>query len=316
MGRITKVIAGIGLLFFMISKSFIYEMVVLRKWDRQYARYNYFIGLSDFHDRTNKINDVQLSDLSEILKKCYPGSLYVGAEDISSPAKSGSTSCGRFFVHARGGVLAGFSKLCKDLKMNLENFEYRYCRVASLGPVLNNLNSDPNIFPSVKETMVYSIVKEIENVFNEILSYDDEVLLRDLYRHAMLNIKKQMNEFKLYEYKDKTIVQYLDIMTNKKNRLAFLKKILTFDSILFDLRMLHSVVKSNKRGSYLAVAGGSHISRIAKLISKLGWEWVHATRPSFKREYESSKCLGSNIIEGKYCRRPKSINIKMIEDFL
>ena len=105
-------------------------------------------------------------------------------------------------------------------------------------------------------------------------------------------------------------------MTTSRTRLKFLKRLLTFDSVLLDLHMLHSVIAQKNKLTYLALAGGSHTFRVAQLLAKLGYEWVHSTKPQFKREYNIRKCLGSHIINGKYCRKPAPISLRNIQDFL
>jgi len=129
-------------------------------------------------------------------------------------------------------------------------------------------------------------------------------------------VKQRMHTLKLHSFVNLTVADYLDLMSTKKNRVEVLKNLLTFDSILVDLRLLHSVVNSKNKSSYLALAGGSHIKRVAKLISKLGWEWVHSTTPTFIKERSMRKCLGGNIIEGKFCKKPKSIDVRFIKDYL
>jgi hypothetical protein len=316
MGKLAEYFLWVILFFSTSCKSFVYELFVLRKWNNKRGRYSYFIGLGDFHDKTNKINNVQIRDLYEILKHCLPDTLKIGSENISAPSSGRTASCGRFFVHARGGVLAGFGQICKKLGLPIENLEYRYCRVASLGPVLNNIRSDMRLFPSVRTIKVAELIREVEDVCHEIRLYKDGPLLQDFYQRCIARVNKWMRIKKLYEYKDKTVADYLELMTNQGNRVQFLKKLLTFDSILVDLRLLHSVISAQDHLNYLAVAGGSHITRVAQLISKLGWEWVHATRPDFVREYKIRKCLGGHIIQGKYCRKPKPIDVRMIADFL
>ena len=105
-------------------------------------------------------------------------------------------------------------------------------------------------------------------------------------------------------------------MTTPKSRLPFLKDLLTFDSILLDLQMTHSIINMQNKLNFLAIAGGSHIKRVAKLLTKFGYEPVRKTRLRFVREYNINKCLGSHIVQGKYCRRPRPIDIKVVADFL
>jgi len=296
--------------------AFIYEISVLRRWNGQLGAYQYFVGLSDFHDRSNPINKVQLKDFSEILDRCGSHSLKVGSEDISSPNNGRNAKCGRFYVRARGGVLSGFGLQCKKRNLDVSNMEYRYCRVAALGPVLNNASNDMSRFPSVKNTRVIAIIREIEEMFREIFLYRDGSLLTEFYNACIERVKRRMYELKLHTHSILMVSDYLDLISTVENRVDVLKKLLTFDSILVDLKLLHDVLNSYNKTSYLAVAGGAHITRVSKLLSKLGWQWVYTTTPTFVKEKNMSKCLGGHIIEGTFCKKPKPIDIRLIGNYL
>lgn len=312
MGRLSR----LCMLFCFITTSsctFIYDLVVMRKWDG--GRYRYFIGLSDFHDKKHRANRAQLDDLQATLSRCSPDSIKIGSEDIGSPAVNHSAKCGPYLLMSQGGVLHGVANICRSNNFDYNNFEYRYCRVATLGPVLNNIGSDLTRFRSANSVRVSALIKEIETIFNELRGYNDPTLLRDLYAHCIKRMRQLMTELKLFQNANLTVANYLQNMTTPNNRLAFVKKLLTFDSVLLDLRILHNVIHSQKP-NYLAIAGGSHTTRIAKLLSKLGYEQVHGVRPTFEREYNANKCLGSHIIDGKYCQRPKPVDVRVIGDFL
>ena len=314
MGNVSKYFVLLLCFFSVETQSFIYDVVVMRKWDA--GRYRYFIGLSDFHDKKHKSNVAQLADLKKIFSRCSAENLKIGSEDVGSASVDRPASCGRFFVLSKGGVLAGFSEMCKSLDLNFTNFEYRYCRVAALGPVLNNLQADLNSSPSVRATHVADLIAEIETIFRELLAYQDIALLKDLYAHCIRKMKRMMEELSMYRFARMNVSDYLAAITKPENRLATVKKLLTFDSVLLDLRLLHDVVASENIPSYLAIAGGSHIIRVAKFLSKLGYEKVHGADPKFVKEFNLEKCLGSNIVDGQYCRRPKPVDINLISDFL
>ncbi len=76
---------------------FIYQADVLRKWDPARLRYHYFIGCSDFHEKSSIISDMQMHDISTAFHYCNKESIKVIVEDLSSPGSNGALMCGRFF---------------------------------------------------------------------------------------------------------------------------------------------------------------------------------------------------------------------------
>lgn len=301
----------------MSSRAFIYDLTVLRRWNAPLKHYQYFIGLSDFHNKQHPANQVQLRDLINIVKHSPVHMTKIGSEDISSVGSGNrSRKCGRFVVVSRGGVLGGLTNKCRKLGLDIQNFEYRFCRVTSLGPVLNNLTGNLKNLVSVQSTPVAALIKEIESVFKQLASYRDGTFLSGLYDRSVRDIRRRMNQLQLYKHADKTVADYLRIMTTPAHRLSFLRDLLTFDSILLDLQMTHSVLNMQNKLNFLAIAGGSHIKRVAQLLTKFGYKQVRGMQPRFVREYDISKCLGSHIVQGKYCHRPRPIDIKAIADFL
>jgi len=317
MKRIIKYCLLLLAMLSMSSRAFIYELIVLRRWNASFGRYQYFIGLSDFHNKKHQANQVQLRDLVAILKQTPSHMTKIGSEDISSDGSGNRRkNCGRFVVVSRGGILGGLTSKCRELGLDVQNFEYRFCRVASLGPVLNNLTANLESLASVQATPVSALIQEVESVFSQLASYRDGAFLNVLYGRFVRDIRRKMHQLKLYRYADKTVADYLKTMTTPKGRLPLLKDLLTFDSILLDLQMTHSIINMQNKLNFLAIAGGSHIRRVAQLLTKFGYEPVRRTRPLFVREYNINKCLGGHIVQGKYCRRPKPIDIKAIADFL
>ena len=146
-----------------------YDVKVLRKWTPEYNRFHYWIGFSDFHDKTHKANTIQRKKIEEHLPTYDPQDLLVIVEDLSSPNSDGRLGCGAYYINSRVGILAGLGNFCKDNKIPVCNVEYRYCRVVALGPVINNINADPAFFPSTKKMTVAHLMQEIDQVYNDLL---------------------------------------------------------------------------------------------------------------------------------------------------
>ena len=297
------------------SGAFIYELKVLRKKNSSQGNYHYFIGCGDFHDKAHPANKEQRAAIEQILAGCDKDSTLVLLEDLSSKGSSGRHACGRFFVNSRGGVLGGLAEKAREQGVTVDNLEYRYCRVSSLGPVLNNLTSEPKSFPSVAQTSVTALAKEIDQVVKEIESYDDGAVLDDYYRKDIVNVMTELNKLGLAEAGSASIADYLVENSNDKNRLDVLKHLLTFDSILFDAKLAHAIVNADQK-NIIAFAGGSHIGRVATMLIKDGYEQLESTKIAFTKEHDLRFCLGSNIVEGKYCVRPKPIALDLIKKLL
>src|SRR5476649_872289 len=78
---------------FMGNYAFIYEIKVLRKWNPIRQKYHYFIGLSDFHDKTNDSNQSQLNKLEQLLGTIDKKRTKIVIEDLSSRNSHGHKEC-------------------------------------------------------------------------------------------------------------------------------------------------------------------------------------------------------------------------------
>ncbi len=295
-------------------ESFIYEIKVLRKWDAVCGKHHYFIGLSDFHDKSHRSTQCQADSLEQLLAQCDKNTTKIILEDLSS---QDTPSCHhRFKVNSRGGILGGLATTCRAKGFDVENVEYRYCRVASLGPVLNHLNQPPHTFPSVATTRVASLAQEIDVIVQEIDHYRDGHGLDDAYKQSLQQVGSHLKQFKLDKHGHMTVADYLEQQTTPADRLEFLKHLLTFDSTLVDMRMIHTVLNAHDKNLVLALSGGAHITRVTDLLQTIGYELVYATNVQFRNEYDLHKCLGSTIIDGSYCIRPEPVGLEVIQQYI
>ena len=298
------------------AQSYIYEAKVLRYIDPVSKQKVLFVGLGDFHDKTHVAGTQQLAQFMQLLEKSDRSDIKIVLEDLSSCGSGGRGSCGKFFVNSRGGVLGGLAQKCKVLGFEVDNIEYRYCRVASLGPVLNNLDKKPDVFPSVATTKISMLAQEIDVIAQEISTYEDGDALKTHYKQGLDQIAQQLKNFKAEPHTDMNVAEYLEQNSTAQDRLDFIKHLLTFDSCLLDLKMAHSIMNSNGRTKIVAVAGGAHIARVCELLEKIGYEVVYTTKVDYQKEFDLTKCLGSNIVDGAYCIRPEPINLKRLSKYL
>ena len=294
------------------SLAFIYEVKIMRKWDAARNRYHYFIGLSDFHDKTHQMNRNHLAKIEDFIRKSDPHDIKIVLEDLSSVSTTGRQACGRFIINSRGGVLGGLASTCKNMGHEVDNVEFRYCRVTSLGPVLNHLQDSVDAFPSVTVTQMNTLHQEITDIINEIKTYEDGNILKRMYEKSLENVNKMFKMLHLDQHQSGSVAQYLKTHSTQKNRMELLKHLLTFDSGLLDIRIVHSVLKSTEKSKVIAIAGGAHINKATEMLEKIGYEQVKNSSVTFIKEHDLARCLGSHIVEGAFCVKPEPVKL----DFL
>lgn len=318
-GRGMKYIRNLGLFWvFLIplgSSAFIYEIKILRKVDKQ-GKERFFVGLSDFHDKSHPENVTQLKKIQELIGATGKNKVKFTVEDLSSQNDSGRFACGRFYVNSRGGVLGGLADTIKSIGHEVDNVEFRYCRVTTLGPVLNNLQMPLNTFASVVSTKISTVVDEINHTIAEIQSYADGDELKKIYNQIIKEVQSHMATLHLDQHKEQTVADYLSSHSNQNNRLDLLKKLLTFDSNLLDAKMIHTALQVQDKHKVIAIAGGSHIVRVCEILEKMGYKSVGATNISYVKEHDLQRCLGSHIIDGSYCVKPQPVSLQKLVDAL
>lgn len=289
----------------------------MRKWNPACRNYCYFIGLGDFHDKCHNTTPVQLKQINKIVCKSPADKTNIIVEDISSRNINGCYGCGRFFVRSKGGILGGFTNKCRANGIkNVENVEYRFCRVASLAPILNNINKSAKSFSSSCKIFICCLKKEIANVCRQILSYKDGVVLDKWYRECINKAEKCVKCLKWDKAPNMSVADYICRYTKPKNRLNIVKKLLTFDSYLLDTRIIHSMMNPKNKRNTIVIAGGSHIRNVSHILRKLGYETIYKSKPTFKREYDMKKCLGCHVQPGGFCRKPEPADLKILDRFL
>lgn len=295
------------------SFAFFYEIKILRKWDADHKRYHYFIGLSDFHDKMHPINKEHLAKLEQMLQVADKNSTKILVEDLSSANGQGRQACGRFFVNSRGGVLGGLAQTTASMGHETENIEFRYCRVTALGPVLNHIQENLDQFPSVTTTPMATLIQEITGTIKEAIAYNDGSILKGFYDSSIQEVVKNLKKLHMDQHANLSVAQYLKNHSTPQNRMELLKLLLTFDSSLLDIKMLHSVVASLNKQKVIAIAGGAHIARTCEMLQKVGYEPVKNTQIAYTKEHDLQKCLGSHIVDGAFCVKPQPINIDFVD---
>ncbi len=301
-----------GFLLPMSSSAFIYRVQVLKHPQEN----KYVIGLSDYHDKTHVITNSQRMQLERLLARCNPKNSHIIVEDLSSKNNTGRQICGNFRVDSRGGILGDLTGVCKRIHLPVTNIEYRFCRVAAFGPVLNSLQTHLGALHSPNLIQVQAIIDEIMHELKHIRQYNSHAQLYPEYTKHIAQVLKQIQKFRLHRYKNLTIVQYLAQMSRPNNRTELLTQLLTFDSPLLDLKMVHKIINGQDKKMFIAIAGGTHIKNMSNLLTKIGYQQVYASDITKTNEYNLQKCVGSHIINGAYCVKPKPIDLGVVQKFL
>ena len=294
--------------------AYIYQIHVLRRWDKKHNYYQYVIGLSDFHDKSHAINKQHRYYLERRLLD-YQRSTKVIVEDLSSTNNNGRRTCGRYTINSRGGVLGGLASVLKRSGVDVENIEYRYCRVVSLGPLINNIHARVDSFPSSNTLYIDALYREVMREIDSIRSYADGRVLNSRYKRTISGVMRALRRLRLDRYQKMSIAEYCIKCTKSSNRLDVLQRLCTFDSDLLDVKLVHSVIVAQNRRHVFAIAGGTHIKHACTLLKHAGYKMVFVSKLASQCEYDLSKCLGSHIVENVFCVKPEPVDISIITKF-
>jgi hypothetical protein len=302
------------------AQAFIYHAHVLRKWDALEKAYHYIIGCSDFHGNADTVSTAQRSIIETVLGACKKDQVKIIVEDLSSPGSGGRSTCGRFFLGPKGGILSGLGKQCRDLGLDVENVEYRYCRVVALGPVMDRIRQDLSTCDtsmcSTCQTSVRALLAEITDIMHEVHAYDDHPMLNVFYAHCVHDAATKCQELHFARASALSVADYIAAHINDKQRLGQLKHLFTFDSALLDAKILHVIAQHANKKKIVAIAGGSHISAVCGVLEKVGYEKVFELSAGPEQEPELNSCVNSNGSAGHATLKPKPISMDFLQKYM
>lgn len=297
------------------AHCFIYQMNVLRR-EGSGGQHQYLLGLSDYHDKHHPDTNAQRNQLRQLLTDCKDCDGYVIVEDLSAANSStGCKGCGQFLINSRGGILGGLSNMCQEMGVPVNNAEYRFCRVAAFGPILNRTFLRQGTRRSSAMITVDAIRNEILQQVNRIKMFDIDASLKSLYAKHLEKIVFTVQEFHLNKHPNMDAEQYLIAHTRPLTRDRALKKLLTFDNLLIDLDIVHTVLQARDKNVILIVAGGAHIKNSFALLERVGYKQMYKSSNSYTKEFNLERCLGSPIVGGKYCVKPEAVDLKAAGQF-
>ncbi len=311
-----KLFLAFGLITTSLTQAFIYELKIVRLWDKQNKRYIYFVGCSDYHDKQHRVTAAQLAAINNLLGDADPKKVKIIIEDLSCKDNGERSYCGNFLINSRGGILGGLAQKCCARGFTVVNAEHRYCRVCALGPLLNNPQVNPHTCASVKATLVKALACEVEKVITEIQGYKDGSMLQARYAAVIRSVRNRLRSWQRSLQAQLSVADYVEQHSKQPNRLDFVKELLTFDSGLIDARMVHAALNAGDHTTVVAFAGGAHITRVIEMLIKWGYELVYETDVRYIHEHDLKKCVGSTIVNGTYCVRPEPISLDLIKRYL
>lgn len=296
-------------------QPFIYEATLLKRWVPEHKRFNYFIGISDFHDRKHTANEAQLAHIEQLLDQQDKQTTMIITEDLSTePNSDAGWFCGQFKINSKGGILGGLTKTCQQKGFKVDNVEYRYCRVAALGPLLTNVREALCECPSACKLLVADMANEVHYAINTLSTHS--AALAQAYKKLLKKIPMQLDQLKLTKNSTHSVADYIQENSKDSNRLSLLEELLTFDTDLVDFKLAHSVLTAQNYHKVIAFAGGSHISRVITLLLATGYKQVYKIRSTSRKEHDLSLCIGVPIVNKSYCMKPEPINLEELQRFL
>ncbi len=296
--------------------AYIYDVQIVSKWDPILKDTQYIIGLCDYHDRMHPENKMQRAQIESFLAQGKKDKMRIIVEDLSCKGDGCQQAfCSNYVINTRGGILGGLAEFCTQKGIPVANVEYRYCRVAAIGPMLRHSQAPLAQFQAIHEVSVNTLVDEIQQevkVVQDFMKKDINIYHKPLHRwydHAIKEVESGLKRLNLDRQKHISLAQYLNDHSHADKRYLLLNELLTFDSILLDLKLVHLVAHMHDKPIVVVIAGGTHINRMNEALKTLGYRQVQSSSISYKKEHDLAKCLGANVIEGSFCVKPQPIDI-------
>lgn len=310
----SRMLAWLALMGMPASYAYIYEIQVMRRWMPQEQRFQYLIGCSDYHDKLNSANKWQRKELCNLLAGCNKSVTQVLLEDLSSPNDADTCACGHFFLRSERGMLARLTKEIEGLGVAVQNLEYRYCRAISLSGVLARWKANPYQFQPACAIRVSSFIDEIESTMDSIAQYEDGPALSALYAKECARVKYAAKQLGLTQASDQSVASFC-ARSRTHDRLAFLKRLLTFDSPLLDCKLVHAIVNAVEKDRIITIAGGTHIGRMCTMLQKVGFERVESSELPAPLGTSISQAVGL-CITNRHDKKPEPISLELLKKFM
>lgn len=262
--------------------GYFYHLCVMQNVNNKKACHDQLIiGLADYHDKIHPANNSHRLYMENILlKRCAAEKGKLIVEDLSSVNNDGKMNCCNFTITSDQGVLGTLANKARESGVLVDNVEYRYCRVASISPLLNNITQAAHSFKSAATITTDSLHQEVIDEIEAIKRYDDGKKLNTLYKRAIAMVSSALASIALcnkYDYiKKSTVAHYCSRFPRDRYRQE-LEKLCIFDSSLIDMKIMHSIAQSLHVPLIIVAAGGSHIKEMSEMLKKIGYKSLFAT---------------------------------------
>jgi hypothetical protein len=150
------------------SHGYFYYLCVAKKMVSKNDRQQHIVLLADYHDKNHPANKGQRAYLESLLQKYKSKKIKLIVEDLSSINNDGRMICCNFGINCAEGVLGHLANKARSFGIAVDNVEYRYCRVAGIGPLITNTKADPHTVRSACGITLVSLYKEIVDEIEKI----------------------------------------------------------------------------------------------------------------------------------------------------
>ena len=221
--------------------------------------------------------------------------------------------CCNFAINAYGGVLGTLADIARLQSVDVDNVEYRFCRVAGIGPLLNNPQSRPYEFASAVSIKMDSLYKEVSEELERVSRYDDGKRANAWYKPLITEVKKSFNQLKLDPVMKQTVAHYCASIF-KNNYVKQLEKLCIFDSPLIDIKIMHSILSSPDKSMIIVAAGGSHIEKMNEFLASMGYKKIIVPK-SFYHHTNIDTTVSARNKKDMHAR-PPAVNLKVLDEIV
>jgi hypothetical protein len=292
--------------------AYCYEIYIDDKINKKTGRRQRIIALSDYHFKKHPSNKEQRRYIKSLLKKCVEIEATLIIEDLSSVNNDGRMICCHFGVSCSEGMLGQLADKARVLGIKVNNVEYRYCRVAGVGPLLNNIEVGSHCFKSSSTIAMPSLYKEVVDEIEKIKKYNDGKFLNNLYKNAVSRVETALAEMG-FDNRNVTVADYCKLLRHKQYRQE-LEKLCIFDSALIDMNIMHAIAMCPDEPFIFIIAGGSHIEQVNTFLKRMGYKSVlkkiAIAAPMLKKVLDSDAVHASSDIH------PQPVDIAIIDKFI
>ena len=294
-------------------QGYIYQARVLKKGQPRQADWHYVIGLGDYHDKKHHATGHQREQIEALLAGTEQNAIKLITEDLSTQNAHGRFGWGSYYIDTRGGILGGLTQTAQNMGIDTENVEFRYGRVCALGPVLNHSHKQPRSLAPARTIQMCDLCNEINLELDTIKRFNDGPVLNAWYKKQTAAIEQKMANYGLRSAGGVSVADFVSCVQAK--RVPLVKKLLTFDSGLLDMKMVHAVINAQDKKRVCAIAGGSHIERVSSVLQTVGYKPIFTAKPALQQAEHLRQCIGQEVKEYGFKPKPQAIDVSKVKQY-